>query len=306
MKASFLLAIAMVVSLLCACEGPNNGEHDTEKSGGSKTESGSEFSIAGVPESITDEIKARGEQDQAKPELTVESPKDGETITSSTVKVKVKVGGDLKGLKMGKNEDGTGNHVHVILDNQPYAAHYMWDEGFELRNVSDGEHTLRMFASRPWHESYKNEEAFKTVKFTVKGGKADETKPTTDGDGKKLADAKKPEGAEVEKSAAGPVDFSKPLLTYSRPKGEYKDQNAVAIMIDFWLSNAKLAGDGGKFKVRYQINSEKPKMIEKWAPLWLKGWREGSYTIKLELVDEEGKLVENGGYNQTIRNISIK
>ena len=33
----------------------------------------------------------------------------------------------------------------------------MWDEGFELRNVSDGEHTLRMFPSRPWHESYKNE-----------------------------------------------------------------------------------------------------------------------------------------------------
>ena len=306
MKVSFLFVIVIAVSLICACEAPKNEKPTPDSSGEPKTEAGSALSIVDAPESIAAKIKARGEQDQAKPDLTVESPKDGETINSSTVKVKVKVGGDLKGLKMGKDEDGTGNHVHVILDNQPYAAHYMWDKGFELRNVSDGEHTLRMFASRPWHESYKNEEAFKTVKFTVKNGKADETKPTTDGDGKKMADAKKPEGAEVKESSAGPVDFSKPLLTYSRPKGEYKGESAAAIMIDFWLSNAKLVGDGGKYKVRYQINSEKPETIEKWAPIWLKGWREGDYTIKLELVDADGKLVENGGYNQTIRNISIK
>ena len=157
--------------------------------------------------------------------------------------------------------------------------------------------------------SYKNEKAFKTVKFTVKNGKADETKPTTDADGKKLADAKenekKAEGADVKKSEAGPVDFSKPLLTYSRPKGEYKGDAAKAIMIDFWLSNAKLTGDGGEYKVRYTINSEKPQFIEKWEPIWLKGWREGTYTVKLELVDKGGKLVENGGYNLTARSIDI-
>jgi hypothetical protein len=43
---------------------------------------------------------------------------------------------------------------------------------FELRNVADGEHTLRVFPSRPWHESYKNDGAFQMVKFTVRNGGA--------------------------------------------------------------------------------------------------------------------------------------
>ena len=53
-------------------------------------------------------------------------------------------------------ETHTGNHIHVILDNQPYEAYYNLDQPFELRNVMDGPHTLRVFPSRPWHESFKN------------------------------------------------------------------------------------------------------------------------------------------------------
>jgi hypothetical protein len=60
-----------------------------------------------------------------------------------------------------------GNHIHVILDNQPYEAYYELGQPFELRNVSEGAHTLRVFASRPWHESYKNEGSFQMVSFTV-------------------------------------------------------------------------------------------------------------------------------------------
>lgn len=305
MKSLKLFTLLIALTIFMACEPATETKKDdkTEK----KTEEKAEMSIVETPDSIKEKMKERGDQDKAEPELQVESPKEGETVNSSTVKVKVKVVGNVK---QGKDDKGAGNHVHVILDNQPYAAHYMWDEGFELRNVPDGEHTLRMFASRPWHESYKNEKAFKTIKFTVKNGNADESKPTTDANGNKMADAKKEEGkkaegADVKESEAGPVDFTKPLLTYSRPKGAYKGKDAEAIMIDFWLSNAKLVGDGGEYKVRYTINSEKPQFIEKWQPLWLKGWREGDYTIKLELVDKDEKLVENGGYNMTIRNISI-
>jgi len=264
--------------------------------------------ITEQPEKVLEMMKSRGEQDQAKPELTVESPKEGEVIESSTVKVKISVGGDLKGLKMGKDESGMGNHVHVILDNQPYAAHYKWDEGFELRNVTDGEHTLRMFPSRPWHQSYKNEGAFRMVKFTVRNGKADEAKPTTDDKGNTMADAKEPaeaEGADVQESTAGAVDASKPILTYSRPKGEYKGDDAAAIMIDFWLSNGALTGDGGEYRVRCTINGGEPLVFEKWAPVWIKGWAEGTNVVKLELIDKSGNVVENGGYNTTSREIRV-
>jgi hypothetical protein len=309
MKLSKLFILLIAVTMFLACESNPTSKTDEANSNKNTTAQPetAELTVVARPDSIKELMKARGEQDQSEPELMVESPQEGATINSSTVKVKVKVVGDVK---MGKNEDGTGNHVHVILDNQPYAAHYMWDEGFELRNVSDGEHTLRMFASRPWHESYKNEKAFKTVKFTVKDGKADETKPTTDDNGNKMADAKKAvekkaEGADVQESTAGKVDFTKPFITYSRPKGEYKGSDAEAIMIDFWISNAKLKGDGGEYQVEYVINDGQAQTLEKWEPIWLKGWKEGTNTIKLTLLDKDGKPLENGGYNSTTREIKV-
>src|SRR5947207_6374543 len=82
---------------------------------------------------------------------------------------------------------GKGNHIHVILDNQPYEAYYEIGQPFELRNVTEGKHTLRVFPSRPWHESYKNDGAFQMVEFTVKGG-GDAAKPaTTTNTGEKMA-----------------------------------------------------------------------------------------------------------------------
>ena len=68
----------------------------------------------------------------------------------------------------------------------------------------------------------------------------------------------------MQNSTAGAVDPNKPLLTYSRPKGEYKGVEADPIMIDFWLANAKLTGDGGEYRVRYSIDGGEPKYIDKW------------------------------------------
>jgi hypothetical protein len=128
------------------------------------------------PQKIADQMVQRGEQDQAKPTLEIVEPKANATVNSSTVKVTLKLSGDLKGYKpMMDMATKMGNHIHVILDNQPYEAYYNIEDGaFELRNVADGEHTLRVFPSRPWHESYKSEGAFQMVKFTVKNG-GDET-----------------------------------------------------------------------------------------------------------------------------------
>jgi hypothetical protein len=109
----------------------------------------------------------------------------------------------------------------------------------------------------------------------------------------------------MQNTTAGPVDPAKPLLTYSRPKGEYKDADADAIMIDFWLANAKLTGDGGQFRVRYTVDGEEPRFIDRWEPIWLSGFSAGKHTLKLELVDQQGNVVENGGYNSTTREITV-
>ena len=109
----------------------------------------------------------------------------------------------------------------------------------------------------------------------------------------------------MQNSTAGAVDPTKPLLTYSRPKGEYKGVESDPIMIDFWLVNGQLKGDGGQYRVRYSVDGGEPKYIDKWAPTWLSGWTAGKHTIKLELVDEDGGLVDNGGYNSTTREITV-
>ncbi|HLA96731.1 MAG TPA: hypothetical protein VK612_13495, partial [Pyrinomonadaceae bacterium] len=265
------------------------------------------------PQKIKDQMATRGEQDQAKPALKIVEPKAGEVVAASTVKVKLDISGDLKGYKPHMDpETKMGNHIHVILDNQPYEAYYNLDEEFELRNVVDGEHTLRVFPSRPWHESYKDEGAFQMVKFSIKNGGADAAKPTTTNAGNTMANnntnsAAKPtpEGKDMPSSTGGAVDPKKPLLTYSRPKGEYKGADAEAIMIDFWLANAKLKEDGGPYRVRYSVDGGDVKYIDKWAPIWLSGWFAGKHSIKLELVDEEGAVIDNGGYNSTTREITV-
>ncbi|MBV9957749.1 MAG: hypothetical protein JO360_04975, partial [Acidobacteria bacterium] len=275
------------------------------------------------PQKIKDMMAQRGEQDEAKPALTFVTPRSGETVTNSTISVKLNLAGDLKGYKPMKDPaTGMGNHIHVILDNQPYEAYYDLSQPFQLRNVTEGKHTLRVFASRPWHESYKNPEAFAMVEFTVKGGGADASKPTTTGNGQVMADNKNaaktanaanasaspspsPEGKDMPPSTGGAVDPAKPLLTYSRPKGEYKGADTDAIMIDFWLKNGKLQGDGGEYRVRYAVDGGEAKFIDKWEPIWLTGWAAGKHTVKLELVDKAGNPVDNGGYNSTTREITV-
>lgn len=263
-----------------------------------------ELTAVDRPAKIADQVSMRGEQDAALPTLTIVEPKANAALTSSTVKVQLTLAGDLKGYEPHMDEaTKMGNHIHVILDNQPYEAYYNLGQPFELRNVMDGEHILRVFPSRPWHESYKNEGGFQAIKFSVKNGGADPSKPATTG-GQPMS-GPTPEGKDVKPSNSGKVDLKKPLLTYSRPKGEYKGADAAAIMIDFWLTNAKLTGDGGEYRVKYTLNGGEPKFIDKWAPIWLSGWLPGTHDLMLELVDKDGNLVDNGGYNQTTREITV-
>src|SRR5258708_17661101 len=294
-KRSVLSIIACICAMLAlsGCEKTNDNANTTATTTVTPP-APQKLSEVPRPQKIVDAMKARGEQDEAKPMIKIASPAKAATINNSTVELKLDLSGDLKGYMPHKDPaSGKGNHIHVILDNQPYEAYYEINaQPFELRNVSEGKHTLRVFPSRPWHESFKNDGAFQMVEFTVKGG-GDASKPTTTKDGQTMASPTKSPAAKAEptKSATatasstparegkdyapgkgGDVDPTKPLLTYSRPKGEYKGEDADPIMIDFWLSNAKLQGDGGQYRVRYSIDGGDAKFLDKWEPIWLSGW----------------------------------
>ena len=315
---SLFVFISSVV-LFAAC----SGDSDNRSTTATTTVSPPPVQVLKVvtrPQTILDLMKTRGEQDEAKPTLKIVAPAANAAINGSKVEVKLDVSGDLKGYMPHKDPaTGKGNHIHVILDNEPYEAYYELGQPFELRNVVEGKHTLRVFASRPWHESYKNDGSFQMVTFTVKGG-GDASKPTTTNSGQTVANANKSgananaagtplapprEGKDVAASNAGDVDPTKPLLTYSRPKGEYKDQDADPIMIDFWLTNAKLKGDGGEYRVRYIVDDDEARYIDTWEPVWLSGWISGKHTVRIELLDKDGKPVDNGGYNTTTRTITV-
>jgi hypothetical protein len=304
------LGAALAVSACTAPETPRSNANAPTNTNAAGAPAAMTLTPATAPPNVESQRAQRGAQESASPTLRFLEPTDGATVDGSTVRVRLDLGGDLKGYEPHKDPaTGMGNHIHVILDNQPYEAYYELGRPFELRNVSEGKHTLRVFASRPWHESYKNDGSFQMVEFTVRGG-GDPSRPTTTNSGQTMADnrnaaATPPEGKDMAASQAGAVDRTKPLLTYSRPKGEYKGGDADPIMIDFWLTNAKLTGDGGQHRVRYSVDGGEPKFVEKWEPVWMKGWTAGKHTVKLELVDGSGAVVDNGVYNSTSREITV-
>ncbi len=209
---SVVCAVALVASMGCTTA-DNMNANTTATTTVTPPPAGSpsplNLTVAERPQKIKGEMQARGEQDEAAPVLRFVEPRDGQAITGSTVNVKLALAGALKGYKPAKDPaTGMGNHIHVILDNQPYEAYYSLDQPFELRNVTEGKHTLRIFASRPWHESYKNAGSFQMVTFNVKGG-GDAAKPTTTATGQTMAENKnaspaKANGGNANATAATP------------------------------------------------------------------------------------------------------
>jgi hypothetical protein len=153
--------------------------------------------------------KAESSGDPGDVRLTVVSPGPNEVVNTDSVTVKV----DLQGWELASPTDGEvskgiayskeGQHIHVIIDDKPYMAMYT-PEGFSVGALSEGMHTLRAFPSRSWHESVKAPNAFVAHTFYVK-----------------------------QKSGDPVLNDSLPLLTYSRPKGEYKGDDGKKILLDF-------------------------------------------------------------------------
>ena len=168
-----------------------------------------------------------------------------------------------------------GQHIHLIVDDQPYTAHY--DTKFS-QPIADGRHVILSFLSRSYHESLKHRSAYDLRTIAV---------------GKPAASATD--------SAAMNFDTKAPTLFYSRPKDTYSGKDAQKIMLDFYLVNTTLAPDGNK--VRATINGNEF-MLDNWLPYMMEGLPAGQATIKLELVDSSGTLIP-GPFNTVTRTITV-
>jgi hypothetical protein len=210
--------------------------------------------------------------DRYQPQVSIVSPRQNEVLQDNSVSVKLNV----KDLPLRKDEKfGLGSHLHVFLDDQPYQAVYDTSQPLVFKDLAAGTHTLRVFAGRPWHESFKNDGAFAQTTFHVF------TKTPTNNPDPKL-----------------------PLLTYNRPQATY---GAEPILLDFYLTNAPLhlvaqeddKDDVSDWKVKVTVNGDSF-TVDRWQPIYLQGFKPGKNWVQLEYVDEKGNPVANV-YNNTAR-----
>lgn len=105
---------------------------------------------------------------------------------------------------------GKGQHIHFIVNNGPYSAHYTNNFKKKLNNENN---VILAFLSRSYHESVKNPNAFILTQI---------------GENK--------------------IDLNNEFLFYSRPKGKYKGKDTEKLLLDFYLINTTISPEGNKVK----------------------------------------------------------
>lgn len=181
---------------------------------------------------------------------------------------------ELKGQTSGFCHDQCSNskdgqHIHLILNNEPYIAKY--EPKFE-EELKEGHYVALSFLSRSYHESLKHSQAYDLRQFVV--GKA----PNKN------------------------IDLTQPMLFYSRPKGEYVGNDTKNILLDFYLVNTELSENGNKVKATINGNEF---TITQWKPYLIEGLPMGETKIKLELLDKDNKPVK-APFNPVERKITLK
>jgi hypothetical protein len=150
-----------------------------------------------------------------------------------------------------------GQHIHLIIDNEPYSAHY---EPEFIKTIESGNHYAIAFLSRSYHESVKNPDAYEVFQFST-------------GDATQV----------------DMIDLSQPMLFYSRPKGTYSGEGAKKILFDFYLHNVELSELG--YNVRATINDKTEFVFERWRPYIIEGLPMGENKIRIDLIDNEGNII---------------
>jgi hypothetical protein len=224
-------------------------------------------------------LGAESEAPKPLPTVRIVSPASGQSIAKN------KAADFMVKLDVKNWQTAVGSqHVHLIMDNHPYKPIYDTKKPVKLSElmggdpINEGEHVLVAFPSRANHESVKTKGALAITSFWV-GKKG---KPT--------------------------IDLKKPMLIYSRPKGDYKGSFANHVIVDFYLHNETLAT--GKDYVDISVlgpgiaNKLEAKADKFGPPYFLDNPQDGTYTVKLELMGPDNKLVA-GPWNSTTRTIRI-
>ena len=162
-----------------------------------------------------------------------------------------------------------GQHIHFIVNNGPYSAHYS-DE--VLAKIEDKNSIILAFLSRSHHESVKNPNAY-ILKQLGEGNN---------------------------------VNLENEFIFYSRPKGTYKGADTEKLLLDFYLVNTDLDPEGNKVKISIRQNDKTYDFfVDEWTPFYIEGLDKGEVSITLELLDNDGELIETP-FNPSSRTVVLQ
>ncbi|WP_073110517.1 hypothetical protein [Hymenobacter daecheongensis] len=275
MKASALLVSSAMLLGLAACDTARQQQESGSNATASTISSGSAASMEKNGLRLT---PFSDSPKMPEAQLLLKSPASGSSVASGNVAFDYditnfqlsKMTGGMHAGEMATSEKG--QHIHNIVDNEPYTAHYTTEF---TKPLADGQHVVLSFLSRSYHESLKHRGAY-DLRVVTAGNAA----------------TAKPLGA----------DLTAPHLFYSRPKDTYSGADAKKVMLDFYLVNTTLSPDGNK--VRATINGTEF-MLDQWAPYMMEGLPAGQNTVKLELVDASGTMIP-GPYNSVTRTFTLQ
>ncbi|NJK59458.1 MAG: hypothetical protein HC918_03275 [Oscillatoriales cyanobacterium SM2_1_8] len=207
--------------------------------------------------------------DRYQPQVQILQPAADAVLTTDAVTVQLTIA-DLPIFRHPEFE--LGPHIDVVLDEREHRDVFDVSQPLVFADLTPGTHTLRAFASRPWHESFKNREAYAQVTFHV-----------------------------YEKTAEHAPVAEAPLLAYNMPAGNYGGE---PILLDFYLRNlplslSPLTEEPPTWRVRVTVDGESF-VLDRWQSTYLKGWQPGRHVVKLELLDENDRLWA-GPFNSTAR-----
>ena len=162
------------------------------------------------------------------------------------------------------------NSLHFALDNEPFEVQYDVSHPHRFHDVAPGTHTLRAYVANPYHEIIP--QTLNVVTFAVE---------YHDGQNR-------PERHE-------------PLLTYVLPQGEYRGIDCADIVLNFAVSGVPLSRRG--YRVQYYVDGKRF-ILAKEESAHLRNLSPGYHTIRMELVDERGRVAP-GPFNSVERVILL-
>lgn len=212
------------------------------------------------------------------PAIEIAAPLDGAMLDDGPWDLKIRVH-DWPLANAGSL--GLGAHVVVQIDDLPpqrlvaaAGGHNETELVVRSAPLQPGSHRITAYAARPWGEAVKSPGAVQQIR--------------------------------VHRVAANPQALPAPGSVQLLPVSPAELSQGEPVLLDWILLDAPLQnlrpGDGS-WRLRVTINGDSF-LVDQNVPLWLRGWRSGSNSLLLELVDGLGEPL-NPPFNSHVQEVKL-